>query len=152
MQDISINLVDTEISLLDATAAIASKDHGANTIFSGTVRQHNRGKEVIGIDYDVYLPLAKTLLEDIAKKAIKDFKHSVSIYIYHLYGKVKPGQSSMIVAVSTAHRVDAYRINRAIVEAIKHQVPIWKKEYYLDGSCAWLEGCQVNSNVHAHAE
>lgn len=144
MKDIKIRLCYDQISIEEAVSFISVRNHGAQCIFSGTVREQNLGKQVVGIDYDVYESLANFILRQIVDEAVKDFDESALIFIAHLIGHVVPGQISMCVAVSTAHREDAYRLNRFIVEAIKHQVPIWKKEYYSDGTYSWLQGCPVH--------
>jgi molybdopterin synthase catalytic subunit len=134
------------INVTDALAYIGNSAHGATCHFIGVVRDHNNGKSVAGIDYEVCEPLATNILNQIAQEVALKFPE-IKIYISHYNGYLLLGEASMLVSTSTPHRDEAYKSNRAIVEAIKHKCPVWKKEYYLDGSVSWVKGCKIE---HEH--
>lgn len=130
------------ITTTQALPYITDNEHGAVCHFVGVVRNHNHGKGVTGIDYEVCEPLASTMLKHIAEEAVHRFP-KLRTYIAHFSGYLKVGEVSMLVSTSTPHREEAYQSNRFIVEAIKHRCPIWKKEYYTDSSTAWVKGCKI---------
>lgn len=136
-------ITDTPIQLNDALHFLASPAHGAHCHFIGTVRNHNEGKAVKGIEYEVCQPLAINILTDIALNIVSQYK-TIKIFIAHIEGYVPVGEIGMLVSTSTPHRDETYRANRTIVEAIKHRCPVWKKEFYLDNTVQWVKGCEIN--------
>lgn len=136
-------LITTQpISLHQALPFIAANAHGAACHFVGIVRDHNHGKSVIGIDYEVCEPLATHILNQIAEEAFSRYPES-KIFIAHFVGYLGVGETSMLVSTSTPHRDDAYQSNRFIVEMIKQRCPVWKKEHYADTTNAWVKGCKI---------
>lgn len=139
-------ITQNTIQINDALTYVGDQTHGAVCHFVGVVRNHNEGKAVKGIDYEVCQPLTTHVLEQIALETSIKFPE-VKIYIAHYEGYLNVGEVSMLVSTSTPHRGEAYQSNRYIVEAIKHKCPVWKKEYYQDGSISWVKGCKIE---HEH--
>lgn len=113
-----------------------SPSDGADLVFIGKVRDHSRGKTVLHIDYEIYDTMALKELNKIADEALDRWKIS-RILIVHRYGRVNIGEPSIVIAVSSSHRDESYQGSRYIIDEIKKRVPIWKKEFYSDGS-EWI--------------
>ncbi len=109
---------------------------GSDLIFIGKVRDISRGKNVTCIDYEIYNEMAVKELNKIADEASSDNEIS-RIIIIHRYGRVTLGEASILILVSSPHRDSSYKASRYIIDEIKKRVPIWKKEFYDDGS-EWI--------------
>jgi molybdopterin synthase catalytic subunit len=117
---------------------------GAVVLFSGEVRDSNRGREVAYLEYDSYPPLASKMIGDILQEAKEKWKLQIAI-AQHRVGKVAIGESAVVVITASAHRSEAYAANRYIIDRIKHEAPIWKCEHFADGTHEWGNNC----NCHA---
>ena len=137
------SLIKTEeekISSDKAKKFIASEKNGAETIFVGKVRNENEGKKVIGVTYDVHDEVVIKSFESICNNAKSKFDKNAKIFLEHAKGYVPVGEISILIAVGSGHRDEAFKISRYILEEVKHQSPIWKKEHYVDGKEEWLPG------------
>lgn len=114
--------------------------HGAKNLFLGAVRDRNRGKRVIAVSYDAFLPLAEQVLMDISGEARAKWGPELDIVIAHRVGVLSVGELSIAISVCAAHRDESYHASRYIIEQIKLRAPIWKKEHYDDGGSEWLKG------------
>ena len=113
-----------------------SESDGSDLIFIGRVRDSSQNKKVLYIDYDIYSEMAVKELNKIAEEA--EARHNLSrIIIIHRYGRVAVGESSILIIASSPHRDSSYTASRYIIDEIKKRVPIWKKEFYNDGS-EWI--------------
>lgn len=113
---------------------------GAVVTFEGKVRNHNEGKKVIALEYEAYESLA---LKE-AKTIISEAKERYPIFdliAAHRTGRLNVGDVTVVITVAAAHRQAAFLACRYMIDAIKQRLPIWKKEYYDDGSSAWI-GCK----------
>ena len=126
--------------------------HGATDMFLGHVRSRNLGRDVTGVSYDVFEPLALETFRQIAEKAQQIFGESLKIYISHFKGHLPVGGVSIAIAVSSPHRDEAFKACRAIIEAVKHEAPIWKQEHYTDGKSEWVKGHALCQHSHSHSE
>jgi molybdopterin synthase catalytic subunit len=117
-------------------ALVASDDAGAICTFTGTVRNHARGREVIALDYEAYVPAAEKQLRVIGDEITERWP-GVRTAIHHRTGYLEPGVASVTIACSSAHRAAAFAAASHAIERIKEIVPIWKKEHYADGS-TWI--------------
>ena len=136
-----INSKEKKISIIEAEDFISSHDYGASIYFSGTVRNQNDNKSVIGITYDSHDALVINSFQEIYNEA--DQKLNIkdkSVYIEHAKGYLNLGEISIIIAVACKHRDQAYVLSRYIIEEIKKRSPIWKKEHYQNNDSAWLKG------------
>jgi len=134
-----MNLILTQqeaINLNDFQGINSSTGDGSDLIFIGRVRNFSRGKNVTHIDYEIYPEMAVKELHKIADEASSENKIS-RVIINHRYGRVFPGEISIVILVSSPHRDASYTASRYIIDEIKKRVPIWKKEYYDDGS-EWI--------------
>lgn len=128
---------------IDLTAALADVDeptHGAVASFVGQVRDHDpemRG-EVASLDYSCH-PDAPVMIESIVAEALTlaDPHGEASVVALHRVGHLEVGDLALVVTVGTAHRGLAFEVCRAVVEAVKHELPVWKKQYGTDGAHVW---------------
>ena len=136
-------LVKTEeegISSEKAKKFIFSEKNGAESIFVGRVRNENSGQKVNAVTYDVYDQAVIKSFQSICGDAKSKFDKNSIIFLEHAKGYVPVGEISILIAVSSGHRDEAFKICRYILEEIKHKSPIWKKEHYTDGKEEWLPG------------
>ena len=137
----SIVKTDEEaISSEKAKKFIFSKKNGAESIFIGRVRNENNGKKVTAVTYDVYDKAVIKSFQSICNEAKNKFDKNASIFLEHAKGYVPVGEISILVAISSGHRDEAFKMCRYILEEIKHKSPIWKKEHYVGGKEEWLPG------------
>jgi molybdopterin synthase catalytic subunit len=107
-------------------------------VFLGTVRDHSQGRSVTGIEYTAYERLAEARLGAIV--ADLERQHAgLRVAIVHRLGHLTVGEISIAIVTAAAHREGAYEANRAALERVKREVPIWKDERYDDGTRAWRE-------------
>ena len=138
-----ISLVKTEeekISSEKAKKFILSEENGAESIFIGRVRNENSGKKVKAVTYDTHDKAVLKSFKSICNDAINKFDKNAKVFLEHAKGYVSVGEISILIAVGSGHRDEAFKICRYILEEIKHQTPIWKKEHYIEGSAEWLPG------------
>ncbi|CAK9253532.1 unnamed protein product [Sphagnum jensenii] len=120
---------------------------GALVTFEGHVRDHNDGKSVTNLAYEVFHALAQAEGERILEEAKKKFSVR-GICVTHREGSLKIGDCAVWIGVTTTHRAEAFEAARYIIEAVKHRLPIWKKETYVDGSHEWVN-CSHHSPSHS---
>ena len=136
-----IDIKEKKLSISDAVSFISSSDFGASIFFTGTVRNQNNNKSVIGITYDSHDSLVTKSFEEIYKEADQKLKiKDKSVFIEHAKGYLNLAEISIIIAVACKHRDEAYVLSRYIIEEIKKRSPIWKKEHYKNDESAWLKG------------
>ena len=117
-------------------ALVAADDAGALVTFIGSVRNHARGMAVSSLEYEAYAPAAAKMLAQVGAEVQEQWP-AVQIAIAHRFGHLIPGEASVVIACSSAHRDEAYAASAWAISRIKEIVPIWKKEHYEDGS-AWI--------------
>jgi len=125
---------------------------GAVVLFSGEVRDTNRGKAVSFLEYEAHVPLATTLIAEILAMAKQRWSLHAAI-AQHRTGKVGIGDTAVVVITASAHRGEAYAANKYIIDRIKHEAPIWKCEHYADGTKEWGNNCNchaVTGDIHKH--
>ena len=136
-----INVKEKKLTLSEAERFISSSDFGASIYFTGTVRNQNNNKNVIGITYDSHDELVLKSFKEIYNQADEKLKiKDKSVFIEHAKGYLNLEEISIIIAVACKHRDEAYVLSRYIIEEIKKKTPIWKKEYYADNQSEWLKG------------
>ena len=141
-------IVKTEkekISLEKAKNFIFSEKSGAESIFIGRVRNINAKKKVTGVTYDAHEVAVLKSFKSICNEAKNKFDKQVKIFLEHAKGYVPVGDISIIIAIGSEHRDEAFKICRYILEEVKHQSPIWKKEHYVEGKEEWLPGRSLRS-------
>ena len=132
---------DKKLSINDAERFISSVEFGASIYFTGTVRNLNNNKSVVGITYDSHDDLVIKSFKEIYKEADEKLNiQDKAVFIEHSKGYLNLGEISIIIAVACKHRDQAYVLSRYIIEEIKKRSPIWKKEHYTDNQSDWLKG------------
>jgi molybdopterin synthase catalytic subunit len=145
---ISTQLLTTPLSFDIARNFIKSPSAGAQTIFAGTVRNHNLGKKVNSLEYSAYTEMAEKMLKDFALSAMKQFQVE-KIYIAHRIGHLMIEDAAVLIAVSSKHRDEGYKASRFLIEEIKHQLPVWKKEHYEGEIASWVQ-CSHHQHFGDH--
>ena len=119
---------------------------GAVLLFCGDIRNHSEGQPVTELEYEAHESMALRQIDHITEEASRRWPlHHVEVI--HRFGRMKIMDCSIVIAVSTSHRADAYEASRFIIDTIKRSVPIWKREHFQDGSAAWSAGCEASSVV-----
>jgi molybdopterin synthase catalytic subunit len=131
-------LVATRLDPEEVLESVRQPAAGAVVVFDGTVRDHSRGRRTLFLDYEAYAPMALRELEQLAAAALARFA-ICDVAVVHRTGRMEIGESSVVIAVSAAHRGPAFEACRWIIDTLKHTVPIWKKEYFEDGA-VWADG------------
>ena len=112
---------------------------GAVITFCGVVRNRADGRAVTGLEYEAYEEMATAAFEKICGEVAQQFDIS-DVAVVHRIGELGVGETSVAIAVAAPHRDAAYRASREIIERLKREVPIWKRERYVDGAEAWVSG------------
>jgi molybdopterin synthase catalytic subunit len=126
------------LSIDEAYTAVRRDDCGAVALFVGTVRDHHDGKKVTAISYSAFQEMAVKEFGAIAEEAMKRWKVG-AVYIAHRTGALRIGDASVVIAVSAAHRAEAFEGCRYAIETLKKMAPIWKEEFYETGK-SWISG------------
>ena len=124
------------IDLQELVRSVTDPSAGAIATFIGTTRNNNEGRKVIALDYEAYPEMAEKELARIGADAKRKWKIE-RMAITHRIGPVQITEPSVIIAVSAAHRDDAFQACRFAIEEIKKTVPIWKKEMF-EGGEVWI--------------
>jgi molybdopterin synthase catalytic subunit len=120
---------------LAGLSAVSPAD-GALCLFVGTVRDHNGGRAVLRLEYEAYEEMALALMAEIEAEVRRRWPVT-DVRLVHRLGPLAIGEASVAVAIASPHRVEAFAACRHAIDTLKAKVPIWKKEYYADGT-AWL--------------
>ena len=129
-------LSNEPLSLERAAAEVASDGAGAIATFVGTTRARSRGRDVIRLEYEAYEGMAEAEMERIAG-VLRDRHDVIDVAIHHRVGPVEIGETSVVIAVSAAHRAAAFDACREAIDTLKQTVPLWKKELYVGGE-EWI--------------
>jgi MoaE-MoaD fusion protein len=129
-------LSDEPLSLERVAGEVASDDAGAIATFVGTTRARSRGRDVIRLEYEAYQGMAEAEMERIAQ-ALRVRHDVIDVAIHHRVGRVEIGETSVVIAVSAAHRAAAFEACREAIDTLKQSVPLWKKELYVGGE-EWI--------------
>ena len=113
-------------------------EDGAAIAFEGVVRNNTRGRETLYLDYEAYEGMALKQMEELADEAVRRFKIR-DVAMVHRLGRLQVGETSVLIVVASAHRGAAYEASRWLIDTLKRSVPIWKKEYFVDGA-VWADG------------
>lgn len=119
-------------------AAIKQPEDGAVAIFDGIVRNQTRGRTTLYLDYTAYESMALRQMEQLAQQALANFTVR-DVWLVHRLGRLQIGETSVYIAVASAHRAAALDACRWLIDTLKKTVPIWKKEYFDDGA-VWADG------------
>jgi MoaE-MoaD fusion protein len=118
--------------------SLKAAEDGAVVVFDGFVRNNFKGKRTLYLEYEAYEPMACAKMREIGRFLREHFAiHRVAMV--HRLGRLDLGETSVLIAVSSAHRAAAFDACRHAIDALKSGVPIWKKEYFAGGA-VWAEG------------
>ena len=129
-------VVEASIVVDEVMQKVASRNAGATVVFLGTVREMTKGKRTLSLEYEAYAPMAERKLCEIGEEMQEKWPQ-LKIAITHRVGRLDISEIAVVIAVSSPHRKAAYEANEYAIERIKEIVPIWKKEYWEDGS-KWI--------------
>lgn len=138
-----LRICSDTIDLNEVYTALASPECGAQLVFIGVVRQENEGRQVRAVSYEAYLPLAETVLKELAAEARTRVATPLRVAIAHRTGTLKVGEMSTVIGVASPHRAGSYEASRYLIEQLKLRTPIWKEEHYVDGQNSWLDGAEL---------
>ena len=125
------------IDVAGVVASVHDPSAGAVDVFIGTTRGISEGRRILRLEYEAYEPMAIACLNRIAQEVAAQW-HVTKLSVVHRTGVVPVGEASVVIAVSAPHRSDAFAACRSIIERVKTEVPIWKKEFY-EGGAVWVE-------------
>lgn len=128
-------------------AELKAGEDGAVVVFDGIVRNHTRNRRTLYLEYESYREMAETQLQQLAERsramfAIRDLR------IIHRLGRLEIGETSVWIAVASAHRAAAFDACRWVIDTLKTTVPIWKKEFFEDGA-VWADGEPFPPDLHS---
>ena len=123
---------------------------GGYAAFEGWVRDSNEGQRVRGLEYEAFEALALREGERILGEAIARFGVA-RVACVHRLGELAVGELAVWVGVSAPHRDEAFRACRYVIDEVKHRLPIWKKEHYLNGDSGWVN-CERCAAPGAHSD
>ncbi|HEY0796508.1 MAG TPA: molybdenum cofactor biosynthesis protein MoaE [Acidisarcina sp.] len=133
-----IALVRDAINAAKLTTAVKRGEDGAVVVFDGIVRNNTRGRRTLFLVYEAYEEMALAQMRKLAQDAMERFG-VLGVTIVHRLGKLDVGETSVLIAVSSAHRAPAFDACRWLIDTLKKTVPIWKKEHFEDGA-VWADG------------
>lgn len=131
-------IVRTPIDTQRALADLKRGEDGAALVFEGVVRNQTRGRRTLYLDYEAYEQMALQQMESLAAQAFHQFKIR-DLALIHRLGRLEIGETSVLIAVASAHRAAAFDACRWLIDTLKRTVPIWKKEHFEDGA-VWADG------------
>ena len=131
-------LTEQPIDRTSVLAHLSPREAGALVVFEGSVRDSANGREVVRLEYEAFTELALREMRRIEEEAGGRWPLGF-VAIVHRVGSLTPGETSVLIAVTSSHRDEAFEACRFIIDSLKARVPIWKKEHYRDGS-AWIGG------------
>ncbi len=131
-------IVRAAIDTPQVLAALKRGEDGAALVFEGVVRNQTRGRKTLYLDYEAYEEMALQQMEALASEALQQFQIR-DVAIVHRLGRLQIGETSVLIAVASAHRAAAFDACRWLIDTLKRTVPIWKKEHFEDGA-VWADG------------
>lgn len=135
MSQIFARITETPIDPAAVTAAVSAPENGALALFSGVIRNHDGGRHVRALDYSHH-PEAERLLAELV--AAEQTRTGLRLAAWHRVGALAIGDVALCAAAASAHRRQAFDAIEELVEAIKANIPIWKRQHYVDGSSDWV--------------
>ncbi len=133
-----VAIVREKIDVSGLAEQVRRTEDGAVVVFEGVVRDNTRGRRTLYLDYEAYEGMALKRLQALADETLQRFSVR-DVAIVHRLGRLQLGETSVAIAVASAHRGAAFDACRWIIDTLKKTVPIWKKEYFEDGA-VWADG------------
>lgn len=133
-----VEIVDKPIAADAIVAGMKAGSDGAVCVFDGIVRDNTRGRKTLYLDYEAYRDMALQQMQRLAHESLSKFGVR-DVAIVHRLGRLQVGETSVLIAVASAHRAAAFDSCRWLIDTLKRTVPIWKKETFADGA-VWADG------------
>ena len=133
-----VELVQDVIDSQRLIDGLKAGEDGAVAIFDGIVRNNTKGRQTLCLDYSAYETMALDQMRKLADEAISRYRVR-DVLMVHRLGRLDVGETSILIAVASAHRGAAFDACRWLIDTLKQQVPIWKKEVFVDGA-VWAAG------------
>jgi adenylyltransferase/sulfurtransferase len=141
------SISSTPLSRENLHQALSDDKAGAIVVFEGWVRDHNEGKKVKSLEYQIYHELAQKEGNKILTEAREKF-HLHGIKAVHREGHLALGEIAVWVGATASHRDDAFKATRYVIDEIKHRLPVWKKEHYVSEKAEWVFCKHHHHHVH----
>jgi molybdopterin synthase catalytic subunit len=140
MQNDWIEILATPLDAARAIAFVTAPEAGGIDVFLGTTRCEaaTSGRALIALDYEAYEQMALEQMHELARRGREQFP-VVKLALLHRTGRVELAKPSVVIAVSCPHRGQAFDACRFLIDELKKQVTIWKKEVWADGSTSWVD-------------
>lgn len=132
-----IELTQQPIDFVSLTESVRSHRAGAVVLFLGTVREFTGEARTAWLEYEAFPEMATVAMQRLEAEVRQRFS-VIDIAMSHRYGRLELGDIAVAVAVSSPHRAAAFDAGRWLIDTLKENVPIWKKEHYADGATEWL--------------
>jgi len=129
----------TALSVDEVIAAVGGDAVGGIVVFLGTVRDHDHDRAVTSLDYSAHPSAAEHLLRVVTEVGADS--PAVALAAVHRVGELQVGDVAVIVAAACPHRDEAFRIGRLLIDRIKAEVPLWKRQQFSDGDQEWVGAC-----------
>jgi molybdopterin synthase catalytic subunit len=142
-----VKLVRAPIAVAELQQRIRDGSDGAVCVFEGIVRNNTRGRLTQYLEYEAYETMAQQELERLVQQAMQQFAVR-EVIVHHRLGRIEICEASVFIAVASAHRAAAFDACRWLIDMLKKQVPIWKKEFFVDGA-VWADGEPFPAEVKA---
>ena len=130
-------VVERALSPDEITARVDDPGAGGVVIFSGVVRNQTDGRPVKYLEYEAHAPMAEAKMREIGAEIRTRWSGVRRVAMLHRIGRLEIGESSVLIAVSAAHRGEAFDACRYAIDTLKRTVPVWKKEHFEDGE-VWV--------------
>jgi molybdopterin synthase catalytic subunit len=134
----TVEIVDGPIDAEAIVVGVKAGADGAVCVFDGIVRDNTRGRRTLYLDYEAYREMALEQMRGLAEEARTRFGVR-EVAMVHRLGRLGVGETSVLIAVASAHRGAAFEACRWLIDTLKKTVPIWKKETFADGA-VWADG------------
>jgi molybdopterin synthase catalytic subunit len=131
-------LREDPLSVDEVRAAVSDPGAGGIAMFAGAIRESDHGRAVTRLSYSAH-PSAAAELRRVAEKVAADFE-VIALAAVHRTGDLEIGDLAVVVAASCAHRAEAFEACHELIDRLKHEVPIWKRQWFRDGSSEWVGG------------
>ena len=148
---VHVSVSDEPIDAAEMLRFVADGSAGCTVLFTGTVRNHSPGRDGVSkLEYEAYGSVVEDKIADIVADAMEQWP-LIKVAAVHRTGSLDIGESAVMVAVSSAHRADAFPAARFVIDELKSRAPIWKKEHW-PGGAEWVEESRQPSAVSRQQE
>lgn len=143
-----LELVEATIDLAQVLAAVQDPRAGASLLFVGTTREYTGDQRTTELHYECYPAMARQQLQHLAEQARRQWPLT-AVALVHRLGPVPIGEASVAIAVSAPHRAAAFSAGQWLLDTLKQQVAIWKREQFADGTQVWQHPDSSGAGISA---